>query len=332
MNLKNLVLLFFLFFSFNLFAQDESFVPSGKPFATIYANFHRGITGGATDEAAFELVRGYIGYEYQFSPEFYAKINVDVGSPDDLSPISKIRRYAYFKNAFLRYSQQKLQIEFGLISLKQFKLQEDVWERRYLMKTIADEHRLGSSADLGVNFHYRFSDILDADLTMMNGEGYSSLQMDDVFKYSLGSTVRIPRNFTSRIVYDNMNNEVSESTWLFFSSYDFRKVWNLAGEFVYRQNNGWKANHDIYAWSFYGKYNLNEKYQLFARYDRIESNILEGETLPWRLANDGSALVAGIQFRPISKITMALNYHDWYPWAANMEGGGFIFLDLEVKM
>ena len=332
MNLKNLVLLFFLFFSFNLFAQDESFVPSGKPFATIYANFHRGITGGATDEAAFELVRGYIGYEYQFSPEFYAKINVDVGSPDDLSPISKIRRYAYFKNAFLRYSQQKLQIEFGLISLKQFKLQEDVWERRYLMKTIADEHRLGSSADLGVNFHYRFSDILDADLTMMNGEGYSSLQMDDVFKYSLGSTVRIPRNFTSRIVYDNMNNEISESTWLFFSSYDFRKVWNLAGEFVYRQNNGWKANHDIYAWSFYGKYNLNEKYQLFARYDRIESNILEGETLPWRLANDGSALVAGIQFRPISKITMALNYHDWYPWAANMEGGGFIFLDLEVKM
>lgn len=332
MNLKNLVLLFFLFFSFNLFAQDESFVPSGKPFATIYANFHRGITGGATDEAAFELVRGYIGYEYQFSPEFYAKINVDVGSPDDLSPISKIRRYAYFKNAFLRYSQQKLQIEFGLISLKQFKLQEDIWERRYLMKTIADEHRLGSSADLGVNFHYRFSDILDADLTMMNGEGYSSLQMDDVFKYSLGSTVRIPRNFTSRIVYDNMNNEISESTWLFFSSYDFRKVWNLAGEFVYRQNNGWKANHDIYAWSFYGKYNLNEKYQLFARYDRIESNILEGETLPWRLANDGSALVAGIQFRPISKITMALNYHDWYPWAANMEGGGFIFLDLEVKM
>lgn len=332
MNLKNLVLLFFLFFSFNLFAQEESFVPSGKPFATIYANFHRGITGGATDEAAFELVRGYIGYEYQFSPEFYAKINVDVGSPDDLSPISKIRRYAYFKNAFLRYSQQKLQIEFGLISLKQFKLQEDIWERRYLMKTIADEHRLGSSADLGVNFHYRFSDILDADLTMMNGEGYSSLQMDDVFKYSLGSTVRIPRNFTSRIVYDIMNNEISESTWLFFSSYDFRKVWNLAGEFVYRQNNGWKANHDIYAWSFYGKYNLNEKYQLFARYDRIESNILEGETLPWRLANDGSALVAGIQFRPISKITMALNYHDWYPWAANMEGGGFIFLDLEVKM
>ncbi|HDR50399.1 MAG TPA: hypothetical protein ENN90_02095, partial [Mariniphaga anaerophila] len=116
-----LLISFLLFFSIRVFSQ-ETFEPSGKPFATLYANFHRGFTGSAVDEAAFELVRGYLGYEYFFSPEFYAKINLDVGSLDDLSPISRIRRYAYFKNAFLRYSQKQLQIEFGLISLKQFKL------------------------------------------------------------------------------------------------------------------------------------------------------------------------------------------------------------------
>ncbi|MCA1760052.1 MAG: hypothetical protein LC658_09805, partial [Bacteroidales bacterium] len=202
----------------------------------------------------------------------------------------------------------------------------------YLMKTLADEYRLGSSADLGVNFHYEFSPKIDADFTIMNGEGYSSLQMDDIFKYSLGSTFRFPRNFTSRVVYDIMHNEISETTLLFFTSYDFRKNWNIAAEFILRQNDAWKANRDIYGLSVYGKYNLNSKYQLFARYDKIESNILEGETLPWHLANDGTALIAGLQFRPINKITMALNYHDWYPWAANMQGGGFIFLDLEVKM
>jgi hypothetical protein len=129
-----------------------------------------------------------------------------------------------------------------------------------------------------------------------------------------------------------MHNEIAETTLLFFTSYDFRSKWNLAGEVVYRQNDSWKANQNILALSFYGKYNLSNKYQLFARYDKVESNILEGETLPWHLANDGTALVAGIQFRPVSKVTMALNYHDWYPWAANMAGGGFIFLDLEVKM
>lgn len=90
--------------------------------------------------------------------------------------------------------------------------------------------------------------------------------------------------------------------------------------------------HNIYALSVYGKYNLNKQYQLFARYDQVRSNLLTGESQPWNLAGDGTALVAGIQFRPLKKITMALNYHDWYPRAANMEGGGFIFLDLEVQM
>lgn len=333
---KNMKLnrLFFILYILPLISQSQvnEFTPSGKPFATIYANFHKGITGSARDEAAFELVRGYIGYEYYFSPEFYAKINVDVGSPDDLSPLSKIRRYAYFKNAFVRYSKNNLEIEFGLINLKQFKLQEDIWERRYLMKTIADEHRLGSSADLGVNFFYRLSEKIVADFTIINGEGYSSLQMDDRFKYSLGSTVRIPKNFTSRIVYDILHNEISETTLLLFSSYDFRSKWNIAAEYIVRKNNGWKDNHNIHGLSVYGKYNLNEQYQLFARYDKIKSNVLKGESLPWHLNADGTALVAGIQFRPINKITMALNYHDWYPRAANMEGGGFIFLDLEVKM
>ncbi|MCG6189659.1 porin [Maribellus maritimus] len=319
----------FVLFSIPLFSQED-YTPSGKAFATIFANFHQGISG--TNEAAFELVRGYIGYEYNFSPEFYAKINVDVGSPNDLSPYSKLRRYAYFKNAYLRYSQNKLQIEFGLISLKQFKLQEKIWERRYLMKTLADEYKLGSSADLGVNFHYKFNDYVDADFTIMNGEGYNSVQMDDVFKYGVGSTFTFPKNFTSRVFYDFTYNEINESTLLLFTSYDYKKKWNIAGEFIFRKNDGWEENRDIFGLSVFGKYNITSQYQLFARFDKISSNRINGETNPWNLADDGTALVAGIQFNPIKNIKMALNYHDWYPRAANMEGQAFIFLDLEVKM
>jgi hypothetical protein len=59
---------------------------------------------------------------------------------------------------------------------------------------------------------------------------------------------------------------------------------------------------------------------------------LEGETNPWNLAKDGTALVGGVQFSPIKNIKMALNYHDWYSRAGNIEGRGFIYFDLEVKM
>jgi hypothetical protein len=145
-----LILLFSLLISTCVCGQQKEFEPSGETFAVIYTNFHRGISGNALDEAAFELDRGYLGYAYTFTPELYAKINLDVGSPDDLSPFSKIRRYAYFKNAYLRYSKKQLSVEFGLISLKQFKLQENIWGKRYLKKNLADEYRLGSSFAGGV--------------------------------------------------------------------------------------------------------------------------------------------------------------------------------------
>ena len=325
------LLLFLLIFSALAGKAQEDFHPSGKPFATIFANFHSGFVGTAVDEAAFELVRGYIGYEYTFSPEFYGKINIDVGSPNDLSPYSRLRRYAYFKNAYLRYTKNQLEIEFGLISLKQFKLQERIWERRYLMKTLADEYQLGSSADLGINFHYTFSENINADFTIMNGEGYNNIQRDGIFKYGIGSTVKFPRNFTSRFFYDFAYNEILETTLLLFTSYDFRRKWNIAGEFIFRRNDEWRVNHDIFGMSLYGKYNIAEKYQLFARYDRITSNVPEGEENPWHLPDDGTALVAGLQYSPMRNIKMALNYHDWYPWAANADGGAFVFLNLGIK-
>ncbi|MBN1819480.1 MAG: porin [Prolixibacteraceae bacterium] len=330
--MKKLLLILFIFLiQINLYSQ-ESYEPNGKAFAVIYANFHRGILGEGNDEMAFELERGYIGYEYNFSPEFYAKINLDIGSPNDLSSYSKLRRYAYFKNAFLRYSKNRFEVEFGLISLRQFKLQEKIWECRYLMKSFADEYKLGSSADLGVNFHYTFNKIIDVDFTVMNGEGYNNIQTDDIFKYGLGSNIKFPKNFISRIYYDFSVNEISESSILFFSSYDFRGKWNLAGEFIYRCNNAWEKSHNIFGISVYGKYNITDKYQLFARFDKIESNIPEGETNPWNLADDGTALIAGVQYIPIKNIKMAINYKDWYPWAANREGEAFIYVNLEVKM
>ena len=319
-------------FTLPVWSQKSDLEPGGKSFGTIFANYHQGISAVSKKDAAFELVRGYIGYEYVFSSEWYAKINIDIGSPNDLSPFAKQRRYAYFKNAFLKYTTKELEVEFGLIGLKQFKLQEDIWERRYLMKTLADEYKLGSSADLGINFHYKFSDLMDVDFSIINGEGYNNIQTDGIFKYGIGSTVKIPKNFTTRIFYDLTSNEILETTLLLFTSYDFKKRWNVAAEFIFRKNDAWFKNHNIFGMSIYGKYNINKKYQLFARYDKIESNVLQGETNPWNLVNDGSALVTGVQFSPIKNIKMALNYHDWVPWASNQNPEGFIYLDLLVKM
>ena len=331
--MKKTLLLTLAIFAFSFgYTQEENFQPYGTSFAVIYANFHQGITEASSEESAFELVRGYIGYEYTLSPNFYARINLDIGSPEDLSEYAKARRYAYFKNAFLRYKQNRFEAEFGLISLREYKLMEQVWERRYMMKTLADEYSIGASADLGLNLHYKFTDFWDADFTIMNGEGYNNVQTDGIFKYAIGTTFKLPKNLTTRFYYDFTSDEILQSTYHFFASYDFNGKANFAGEALYRTNEKWKEEYNRYGFSVYAKYNILEQYQLFARFDKMASNKPEGGDMPWNLDSDGTALVAGIQYQPIKKIKVALDYHDWVPYAANGETKAFIFLDLEVKL
>lgn len=320
-------------FKNDLQAQEkEEFKPYGKAFGRIFANFHEGISEASSEDAAFDLVRAYLGYEHFLSEEFSAKINVDIGSPNDLSEFSKIRRYAYFKNAYVQYKKSDLTLQFGLISLKQFELQEKIWERRYMKKNFADEYKLGSSADLGVLASYRFTDLLSADVTMMNGEGYSSLQSDDIFKYGLGATFSPGKSLIIRAYVDYMNNVVAQVTPVVFVSYTCKGNFNIAGEYNYQFNNNHKEGQDIFGYSVFSKYNLNKKLQLFARYDQLQSSILKGKSTPWQLTKDGTTLIGGLQYSPVKGIKVALDYQDWYPWAANVANKSYIFLDLEVSL
>jgi hypothetical protein len=317
---------------FLVYSQEDEFVPSGKVFSTIHLNFHKGISSASGEDVAFELTRAYLGYEYNISREFYAKINVDVGSPGDLPPNSKSRRYAYFKNAFLRYKKNQFRVDFGLIDMKQFKLQEDIWERRYIMESFSDQYGIGHSADLGMSANYVFSEQLEADFTISNGEGYSTIQLDDVFKYGIGPVYRFKNGLISKVFFELTKKEITETTWSYFLSYNHQKKWNIAGEYVFRKNDNWKENRNINGFSFYGKYNFAKKYQFFARYDIFHSNIVMNEINPWNLANDGTALVGGIQFFPDKGIKMSVNYQDWYPRATNIEYSGYVYFNIEVKI
>lgn len=329
----NLITIFFLLTgSFAKAQEDVNFKPNGKSSGIIFANFHQGISSAASNLSAFELVRAYLEYKHFLSQELSARITLDVGSPDDVSPYSRIRRYAYFKYAYGEYSHESLKVQFGLISTLQFKLQEELWERRYMKKAFADEFKLGPSADLGASVSYDFSPSFQADITMMNGEGYTRLQMDDAFKYAIGLTYSYKDQFINRFYMDYMKNGIAQSTYTWVSSYTHKNNLNLVFEYNHQFNNNLSSGRELYGYSLYGKYNLKPTYQLFARYDILRSNALsEGEN-PWHLAEDGSMLIAGLQVAPVKGLKVALNYQDWVPYAANMPTKSFIFLDMEIRL
>lgn len=322
-------------FAFMLSATGQetgNFEPYGKGTGVIFANFHRGISKASSDKSAFELVRAYLGYEHFLSPEFSARLTLDIGSPDDVSPFSKLRRYAYFKYAYAEYQKENLTLQFGLIGTLHFKLQEKLWERRYMRKSFADEFRIGPSADLGTSAVYNINKNWEADFAILNGEGYSRLQMDDKFKYATGLTFSHDEIFTNRVYIDYMHNEVSQVSYCWVTSYTYKKNLNLVFEYNYQQNHNLIKDRDLYGYSIYGKYNIHPQYQLFSRFDMLKSNLPVGATAPWHLPDDGSALIAGLQYTPVKGIKVALNYQDWVPRAANLPAHSYIFLDMEIRL
>jgi hypothetical protein len=333
-NIQRIFLLFsalLMFFSTKVISQEEqsAFAPSGKVYGKVFSNFHYQLA--EENESAFAVERAYIGYEHLLSENFTINLKLDIGSPNQESSYDIIKRYAYFKNAALIYSKDKLTLSFGLIDLYQFKIQEKFWGHRYIYKSFMDEHKFGASADLGASISYQVYDKVSADLTVINGEGYNQLQADNAYKTGFGITYLPVKGLTARFYVDYTEQTEIQTTWTGFVGYKLKDIGKIGAEYNFQHNNKYYKDYDLYGFSSYASYNIFEKWELFARYDRLWSNTIDGEENQWNIFKDGSALIGGIQFEPIKNIKIAANYQDWYPYAKNLENEAYFYLNLEYK-
>ena len=172
---SNAVILLFSLFTFFTFAQDSDSEPKGEPHFKVFWNYNYDFSEDVTQTSAFELDRVYLGYKYKFNDNVSAKITYDVGKNDAGSNYT-----AFVKIAQLDYKlSSKVKLSMGMIGGKQFNDQEKVWGYRYIYKTLQDENKFGSSADLGVNAEIKLSDKLTTNIFALNGEGYKNPQDAD---------------------------------------------------------------------------------------------------------------------------------------------------------
>jgi opacity protein-like surface antigen len=318
-----------LLFASPLPGQDHEEPPPGKVSAKIYSHFNWSLDSG-NPSTAFEVKRAYFGYARTMSKHFSAEVKLDIGSPDDVSEYSLIRRYTYFKNAYLSYETGNIKTWFGLFDMLQFKVQEKFWGYRYLYRSYMDEYSFGPSADLGAGIQYSPSELLSADLIFSNGEGYKNLQFDYAYKVGAGITLNPLDNLTVRAYYTiHARKEAPQMTISGFVGYRSKK-WRIGGEYNLQRNYKFNQDHNRYGYSAYTTFVFSEKWELFARYDQLYSNILPEQEVPWNLAKDGSAIIAGIQFTPIRYVHIALNYQDWVEYAQNGGSEPYLYLNFEI--
>jgi hypothetical protein len=304
--------------------------PKWKPILKVFANYHATISEHDMP-SAFEVERAYLGLGAELGRNFDMKVVLDIGSPDDISEFSRIRRYAYFKNAALTYKTGGLKVHFGLIDMNYFKIMEEAWGHRYIERSFADRFRLGTTADLGIDVIYEFTDFISADLTVSNGEGYTNLQRDHTVKGALGVTANPIKEFTLRVYGDIMNQETSEVTLAAFAGYRFREKAGIGIESHWKINERYEEDHSRWGYSVYASWDFWKDLEIFGRYDWIGSNVLPGDDIPWNLIQDGSSLILGLQYEPVKYVCMSLNYRDWYPYAENLQNLASIYFNVEFR-
>jgi hypothetical protein len=310
-------------------AQETS---NGRVYGKLYSNFHASFIESREDQSAFEVQRAYLGYKHNLDAHFNLNLLLDIGSPEQNSPYDLLKRYAYFKKAELSYQHNDLSINFGLIGMNLFNLQEKYWGYRYLYKSFQDEHKFGSSADLGLSVSYRFSPHLEVDASVMNGEGYNQLQNDNTYKTGLGITALPIKNLTLRWYGDYMAQSEAQITLAHFIGYTLPEIGQIGIEYNLQFNDRYREDHNRQGLSFYSTVYITDKWELFARYDKLSSNTIGSEPYNWNLAKDGSALVGGIEFAPTKHVHIALNYQDWVPYAANLGSEQSLYFSVEIAI
>lgn len=342
-----LVVLVLVTISLVSFADDtkdkeevEPWYKKGTIHGKIFANFHTsGSDVGSLN--VFEVQRAYFGYKINFDNNWGANLKLDIGNPIDFQlnsgeSLVVSRRFAFFKNAYLQYKYENLKVQFGIADAFQFKVQENFWGYRYISASFQDLNKFGPSADIGVFVSYKFTDWLNADYSLNNGEGYGQIQNDDNLKNTLGVTVNPIKQLTLRVYGDTYS--LSDSAQLSLALFAGVKLDNfsLGGEYNHQTNNALREGYDMSGYSFYSTYKLMSKYKVFARYDHLSSTDIEdadtpGTFLPWNEKRDGDFVIGGVEYMPIKNINMSLNYRHKLASSDKYSDIASIYMNLQVK-
>jgi hypothetical protein len=208
-----------------------------------------------------------------------------------------------------------------------FNYQQRFWGKRYVANTYQSLNGYGFIADLGFVADYKFNDIVEVDFTLMNGEGYSDIQLDNSLKPSLGITITPTREIAIRAYSDIIRtNGLWQATMVGFAGYK-NDVITIGAEISYKSNLDLVNGHNAWGISGTGGVNLTKKIEFFTRYDYSTSVRSHGEIYQWNLAMDGQFLISGFQYTFNKWVKIALDYQATFPRDKTRSFSDLIFLN-----
>ncbi len=270
--------------------------------------FAEGKIGGVTyfdfistdDSSAFNFQRQYFGYSGDISDKVSYKILFDVGRTNK-NDGEDTRLVTYLKKAQVNYKSSSGKVNFGLIGMNTYAVQESNWGYRFIEKSTIDKNGFSSTADLGVGFSKSIIDNLNLSFQIVNGEGFKKPQGDKYHKIAFNATYgesNLIKNdgYNAGLVYTTEQTDTDPITMTsIFGGFAGMGI-RIGGEYDMKTIGG--VNSNIVSVST--NYTVRDNIDVFVRYD-----IYDGDT---SIDNNGKDyLVAGIVLTCDGGISVAPN-------------------------
>ncbi|MSP55706.1 MAG: hypothetical protein EXR69_08915 [Myxococcales bacterium] len=146
--------------------------------ALVYAHYGYTLDVAADHANSFELDRAYLGAHSQVSEHLSVKVLLDAGRLDDVAADTRYR--IFLKNAWLEAASGKvIKARFGVVDTGYVPYAESFIGGRYISKMFADEQKLQTTADIGVNAQGEVGGgLVSWHGALLNGEGFSKPEID----------------------------------------------------------------------------------------------------------------------------------------------------------
>lgn len=300
----------------NVRSQSDTiyFKPSGEVFGVSFLDYSTGLNSNSNN-SGFDLTRALLGYKYRFQHNFTATVAIDGAAGKSANDKLQV----HVRNAFVSWKDSGFKIDVGLMNLKQFSLQQDMWGHRYALQSQQDIGDMGHSVDIGSVVTYTFSPIIAADISITNGEGYKNIRKDKSMRYSMGATVEPIEHFifrlygdiytTDREQFDKLESDAkmkNQFTYSAFLGYDNDFI--VAGlEYNKQFNNNYIKGNNIDGASAFATVYFHPRWNAYARYDYYGSSS-DNEISAWY--DDRQMIVAGVEFKAFSNLKFSPNFRN----------------------
>jgi len=295
----------------------------------------------AKDLNAFAIRRVYFTFENNLSKNLKMKFRLEsahgkFGSTGKINPFVKLA-YLEWKNVIPGHK-----LYLGIAATNAFKNSESCWAYRAVEKTIMDLNKISSSADMGVSLKGDLGKYLHHWITVNNGTGYGSSEVDKYKKIGYSFWITPQKGLIFEGYFDFEKQDPINGTFKYARNYFQASAYSTMKGFVGYSNKTISCGAEIFrrknrksgaadasgyrrvdvirqGFSIFGSCNTPlRKTRLFARYDCFDPNVKDNVFVSKTkngVDDEYSLIIAGLDFNPESRVhlipnIMIKNYSD----------------------